>query len=610
MSFYNIETWTIRDVAKAFAFRTEQTDSTDLKVVIPIFQRGLRWEPKRRRQFIDSLEKGYPFGSLLFAKQEGINKYSVVDGLQRGSTVHDFVYNPLAKDNFTDVDDNTLQDVCSAFFPESGSQSVANEIKKVILEYLHEQKQFEHISYLDLTKKLIDNFPTDQDRYQLSFKIQDAIKPFIDSRMTRYNSICGAPVPIVVYSGPQELLSEIFSRINTKGIPLNDYEIYAATWSQKKFTVNKQEIVQKVVNKYLSLVTEGFSIEGFSSDEMLASKQLTAFEFMFGLGKFWAEQYECLKVESKKRDDEINEIGFEIVDACLNNNKSIANLDKTLQSININTLQRRVEEAIKYVSESIAIISSFKGNKRKYNVLHSKYQIISLISYTFREMYDPSNLDSKRPEWAAKESTFGKKLLSHYVADIITSEWHDGGAAKVYTAIRERKYEEFVSRKRWETLLDGYYQNQLQNKQCERFSNPVNADSVILNCIYVSLFSAADHLSTKKFDIEHLATKERMRSILNKLDGLKLPVSCIANLCYLPEDINRGKKEKTIYEATNLSMPIADIEEKFSFTKKTDFDWITYPYTEDDKDLLVSKYQQFLDLRYAEIKKRFLDLFS
>lgn len=609
MSFYNIETWTIRDVAKAFAFKGEGSDPTDLKVVIPIFQRGLRWEAKRRREFIDSLEKGYPFGSLLFAKQEGINKYSVVDGLQRGSTVHDYVNNPLAADNITEIDEKTLVAIRDALFPDSGSTAILKNIEKTILEYLHEQKQFNKVNILNLSKELMSTFPNNQDKFELAEKIHAAMEPFLNSRQTRYNNICGAPVPIVVYSGPQELLSEIFNRINTKGIPLNDYEIYAATWSQKKYTVNNQEIVQKVVNKYLTLVSGGYAIEGFSSDEMLASKQLTAFEFLFGLGKYWTERFDCLKVESKKRDDEINEIGFEIIDACLNNSKSIASLDKLLQAFNLNKLQRRVEEAIRYVSDSIAIISSFKGNKRKYNVLHSKYQIISLISYTFREMYNINDLDSKKPEWGAESSSFHKKLLSHYVADIITSEWHDGGAGKVYSAIREQKYDEPITRKRWDTLLDGYYQNQLQNKQNERFSNPVNADSVILNCVYVNLFTAGDQLSTKKFDIEHLATKERMRLILGTFGDLKLPVSCIANLCYLPEDINRGKKEKTIYEAGTLSLPISEIEEKFSFTQKTDFEWITYPYTIEDRNKLVTSYQAYLDARYAKIKEKFLALF-
>ena len=102
MSFYNIEQWSLRDVAQAF--RSSVGDSNNRKVVIPIFQRGLRWEDSRREQFIESLNKGYPFGSLLFAKQDEPNTYSVVDGLQRGSTVCDYVFNPLSKNNVGKID--------------------------------------------------------------------------------------------------------------------------------------------------------------------------------------------------------------------------------------------------------------------------------------------------------------------------------------------------------------------------------------------------------------------------------------------------------------------------------------------------------------------------
>lgn len=115
MSYYSIETWTIKQVAKAFNFRECTSDPAEKKVVIPIFQRGLRWESTRRRQFIDSLDRGYPFGSLLFAKQEGLNKYSVVDGLQRGSTVCNYVFNPLGKDNITDIDTDVLNNIRLSF---------------------------------------------------------------------------------------------------------------------------------------------------------------------------------------------------------------------------------------------------------------------------------------------------------------------------------------------------------------------------------------------------------------------------------------------------------------------------------------------------------------
>lgn len=610
MSYYSIETWTIKQVAKAFNFRDNTQDPAEKKVVVPIFQRGLRWDTDRRTKFIESLDKGYPFGSLLFAKQEGLNKYSVVDGLQRGSTVCNYVYNPLGKDNITDVDDSVLNEIRQAIFPGNANVSINIKIKETILDYFYEKKKFDDVQLFDLAEIIYDTFPNDQDYRDCARKIKDAILPFFNERKTRYDNICGASVPIVVYSGPQELLNEIFNRINKQGIALNDYEIYSATWSQQKFTINSIDVVERVIRKYWVLYDDGYEIDGFDATEMRTTKQLTAFEFLFGLGKLWSEKFWCLKVDSKSREDDVNEISFEIVDACVNQSKSISKLDKTLKDINVNKLQRRIEEAITFVSNAIAIVGTFKGNRRKFNVLHSKYQIVSMVAFVFREMYDVHNLDTKRQTWDNRANRISKNLLSHYVADIISGEWHDGGGAKVYSFIKEDRYLEEISKSRWESLLDNYFEKQLQNKQNETISNPVNADSVILNCIYVNQFTAGDQLSESKFDIEHLATKERMKRILKNFDDLKLPVACIANLCYLPQDINRGKKEKTIYEATQLSLPIEVIEDKYSFTIASDLMWITESYGELDRDLLIRKYMTFINSRYEVIKRKFLESFD
>lgn len=608
MSFYTIEQWTIKDVAKAFI--SKNGDESNRKVVIPIFQRGLRWENSRRAAFIDSLNQGYPFGSLLFAKQNEPNTYSVVDGLQRGSTICDYVYNPLTKNNIDAVDPEVLSQIRDALFPGNLNESINLKIQEIILSYFDCKKSFDNVDLFELSRIIVKEIPTQEDLFECASKINDSIRPFFNNRKMEYDNICSSAVPIVVYSGPNNLLSEIFNRINVKGIPLNSYEIYAAVWSQDKRVVNCDAIIKKVVDKYLMLSKNGYTIEDFDATNLLINKQLTAFEYLFGLGKYWCEKFPCLKLTDRTTDDEVNEIGFEIVDACISETKDISNLDKNVFKFNINKLQRRIEEAIVFVSDSIATIGSFKGNQRKMKNLHSKYQIISLISYTFRAMYDSNNLDEKRKEWDSKCDMYKKNLLMHYVADIISNEWHDGGGSKVYTANREQKYSERISKQRLETLLDSYFQSQFSSGQSERFSAPTNADSVILNSIYVNIFTANDQLSTKKFDIEHLATKERMKKIMKIFKDLKLPVSCIANLCYLPEDINRGKKEKTIYEATSLSMPIADIESKFSFTVENDFNWIYKKYSEGEESIVKKSFEDFLTKRYLVIKEKFLNAFG
>lgn len=609
MSYYSVETWTIKEVANAFKF--ENGDSQNRKVIIPIFQRGLRWDDSRRKSFIDSLNRGFPFGSLLFARHDNdANLYSVVDGLQRGSTVCDYVFNPLGKNNITKIEDDVLNKIRLFLFPGNQTVAINKEIEDRILHYFFDKKSFDDIDLGDLANILYDEFTSPEEFRNCTTNIKEVLKELIKQRKKEYENVCSSPVPIVVYSGPQELLSEIFNRINVKGITLNKYEIFAATWSQSKKVVNTTEIINKVIDKYLVL-SRDYTIEGFDATKLLAEKELTAFEYLFGLGKYWTEKYDCLKIDSKsKKEDIVNEISFEIVDACINNSNNLARLDNILFKYNINKLQRRIEEAIDFVSKSIAVVSEFKGNNRKFKALHSKYQIISLISYTFREMYDIDNLDSKKASWDSNATKFANIILQYYVADILDNEWHDGGGNKVYTAINEKRYTDLITKQRWESLLDSYYQKQLASKQSERFTNPTNADSIILNCIYSNLFSANDQLSSKSFDIEHLATKEKMKELIKRFDNLKLPVSCIANLCYLPEDINRGKKDKTIYEANNLSMSVQDIEEKFSFTKKNDFEWLYYPYDDNDSRLLEEYYSNYLDNRYKEIKKRFLFMFG
>ena len=71
---------------------------------------------------------------------------------------------------------------------------------------------------------------------------------------------------------------------------------------------------------------------------------------------------------------------------------------------------------------------------------------------------------------------------------------------------------------------------------------------VLLNCIYLKTFTAMDQLSIDKFDVEHIAPKEQMRKLIEACKGEGLPISCIANLCYLPEYVNRSKKDRNFYQ--------------------------------------------------------------
>ena len=56
------ELWTLKDIYEALTAKS----TNNKRIVIPMFQRSLRWTKDKERTFIDSLTKNYPIGSLLF----------------------------------------------------------------------------------------------------------------------------------------------------------------------------------------------------------------------------------------------------------------------------------------------------------------------------------------------------------------------------------------------------------------------------------------------------------------------------------------------------------------------------------------------------------------
>ena len=100
-----------------------------------------------------------------------------------------------------------------------------------------------------------------------------------------------------------------------------------------------------------------------------------------------------------------------------------------------------------------------------------------------------------------------------------------------------------------------------------------------------------------------------MRTIMKQFNDLKLPVSCIANYCYLPAKLNRGKREKILYEVKDLEDSIKSIEEKYSFTVESDFQWMFVKYDKVDAEKFRDSFIAYLDSRYLKIKERFIRFF-
>lgn len=66
------------------------------------------------------------------------------------------------------------------------------------------------------------------------------------------------------------------------------------------------------------LVQDNFILKYYKKKKVQAKKRLHSFEYVFGFSKFLNDKYDFLCFDTKAVDDEINPMGFELINACIN----------------------------------------------------------------------------------------------------------------------------------------------------------------------------------------------------------------------------------------------------------------------------------------------------
>jgi len=605
MSGCNLENWTVSDLASALI--NEHKDNKFIRV--PMFQRGKIWDKDKEANFIDSLKKGFPVGSLLFYRSvEGQNEiYTLTDGLQRCGTIKNFAQKPTEYFRVDEIDDNLITSIYKSLEIKSEENKVKSIIKLKIEDFIKMKLDINDIQYSEFADFISDEFPTVHEKDK-SKEITTFIKPFLKDYKEKYEGIVKTYIPVIIYMGDIGDLPEIFERINQGGTQLSKYQVFAASWSASQKKVKNPKITELILKKYDKMVDDGYTLDCYNKDELQKTKYFNLFEYVFGFGKYICDEFPYL-FEPDIKVDEINPMGFELLNACLGkSNDEIKDLHSNLYDIDVDVFEDKIIEIIRFINNVLSKIIRFRGNRRKEKkVLHSKNQIISIIASTFREKYDVSNLDRNKKSWKASKKKLEENLINHYVYDIIRKEWNSGAAGKIYSILNNNKYLKGISKISWEATLNSWFQDYMARNEVLKVSAAREIEKVFLNCIYAPIFSAEDQLSMDKFDIEHIATKDAMKKILKIYDGKGLPISSIANLCLLPERVNRSKKDKTFYQDVryNEKVDMRLIEEKYSFTEESDLDWLDLPYTKDDFDLFKDYYFEFLKKRFDKQKEKF-----
>lgn len=114
------------------------------KITVPKYQRGAVWNKKQREKLIDSMNKGYPFGSILLYQNDG--KRQIIDGLQRSTTIIEFVKNPARY--FTD--DNINDEIINKIIEAIGVVGVRTEIESRLISLIKNWVSDNHHTMQDI----------------------------------------------------------------------------------------------------------------------------------------------------------------------------------------------------------------------------------------------------------------------------------------------------------------------------------------------------------------------------------------------------------------------------------------------------------------------------
>lgn len=569
------------------------------KIIVPPFQRNVVWNEKKRKEFIQTLRAGNPFGSILVHKDG--DKYTLIDGLQRVSTIKDFSINPYKYFSYLDINENLVFELIkndfeskNIFYSKTDSVVIkrCEEIQKFIFDEISDKKDWNDIFYDFIEKFNINN------TREMSKVFSQVSNDFIE-QMDIKNLI----VPTIVYNGPTEELAEIFYHLNTGGVNLSKYETLSASWGIEKFVVQDKEIIDKIYEKYENIKKQSELEVEVTKDE-LENKGITLFEYCYAISEILRgkeNKYDLILGKNKKSTDPV---GFEILSLIcgLKVNKAEGLYDKL----------KNCNNGVFFVDLKNAIVDTFNtlleclkpwiiAKNGEENTLDSSYMIYHMAMSYFRNNYklDIENYTVTRissNEWNKK---YKKNLYLYYFKDHISDFWKKN--RQVQDLMREisnpdqlNKYTKTISNDEWNTALLALRENQLQE-----VTTQINTKAKMF-IDYLVKFKimedrALERYFESKIDYEHIIPQQKINLQLTSAEKKIFPISSLGNICYLASKDNRSKHESTLYEYS---------EDRPSFSlNKQYLSLISYPSKEDinfidnRSEEFKIRYREFIELR-------------
>jgi len=558
--YAKVDAWTVKELLDAIT----ETPSDTKQITIPEFQRRLVWDKNKQEKLITSIKKGFPFGSLLLyediasGNQSGESKrfYKLIDGLQRTQALIKYTEEPNTFFHDENISPEFVDTIIQEF--KLGGENAVVSTRRAIERWVKSVRGFTETDgwgtngmVRSLIKDLLTNGSDDSDTFFMLLGrasnnnyLQEKIAEFL--RDVREDAdISGAEIPIIIYAGSAENLPTVFELLNSQGVALSRYEIFAAQWNHGREIIENEKIIDAIWGKYEALEAEGFTLdvtEQAPDNKARKKRVYSLFEYLFGFGQYLATEYKYLF--KSIAPDRPSSAGFNLVSACCGLDvKDMGKLPKKIKDYKRSELEAKILETIKFINEILSPILSIKQKDRtNISIYHSEFQIISMIATAFQARYALRDL-SETDDWKNQWSKLKQYIPMYYLYDILRDNWRGSGDAKLHEEIQNKRYLKTPpSQTQWKQVLENWFlDKQITLLHSKRYTRDQTPEILFLKYIYVHNLSVFDN-GSNTYHIEHLVPVDRLTSIMGDKD--MWPINAVSNLALLeaPENLKKGNK--------------------------------------------------------------------
>lgn len=583
---------------ECFSFKKLQEN-----IVLPPFQRNVVWTYEKRKNFINTVLSGNPFGSILLFKE--MDSFLLVDGLQRYTTLKDFMINPSSYINIYETCENDIDNIINI---------ISNT--KLVTDYSFLKKFFiakiEEVYYVDkdiseISEKLIECLPINEIDNTTLLKIQKSINQMLLNMQNLYD-IDDLEIPTIVYFGNFDELSDIFEKMNSNGTQLSKYEIYAAKWSNTTFIIEDAQLLEIVDKKYEDMIENtGIEILDYENGKIAKNQKINLFEYCFALGKLMKQECKYILGTKFGNNSNVDSLGFVLLSTILTNSaKKISLLSKYFDNATSSELIKLKIKVLECTKEVAKILNGYILTiDEKYVSRYIESQMITIIATLFKIKYIKkedklsfiNNNDCKH-----LLQKFKKITPKRYLYDIISNFWIGNGDKKITDemnkAIIDNRYLTPVLKESWYLLLNEWTSEQTKKPM----KNLQKEIKLFINYIIHLSISPAKYQS-KKFNFEYIISKDRLNKNIKNCTG----VSALGNIALLPQFEVKSKLDKTIYEQIDDRSIVYDINEEilqdFLYPERNEISFVktNETFTNDN-------FQNFLKERNSYLINKFIEL--